>query len=62
MQPQGNFTMPESPPPGYMSEDSEYSETTALSSPSSSVGFTGEQDELFYKKKCLSSLFDYTDT
>jgi len=40
MQPQGNFTMPESPPPGYMSEDSEYSETTALSSPSSSVGFT----------------------
>merc|ERR1712142_444773 len=35
--PEGNFTIPESPPPGYMSEDSEYSESTAMSSPGSSV-------------------------
>ena len=38
----GNFTIPESPPPGYMSEDSEYSESTAMSSPGSSVSFNGE--------------------
>jgi len=40
MQPTGNFTMPESPPPGYMSEDSEYADSTVISSPSSSVGFS----------------------
>ena len=42
MQPTGNFTMPESPPPGYMSEDSEYADSTVISSPSSSVGFSGK--------------------
>lgn len=35
MQPSGNFTIPESPPPGYMSEDGEFSDAaSAMSSPS----------------------------
>ena len=39
MQPTGNFTMPESPPPGYMSEDSELDSNTNISSPSTSISF-----------------------
>ena len=43
MQPSGNFTIPESPPPGYMSEDSEYNETaSSLSSPGPSAAFSGK--------------------
>ena len=43
MQPSGNFTIPESPPPGYMSEDSEYNETaSSLSSPGPSGAFSGQ--------------------
>jgi len=41
MQPTGNFTMPESPPPGYMSEDSELDSNTNISSPSTSISFDG---------------------
>lgn len=52
MQPTGNFTIPESPPPGYMSEDGEFSDVGSnLSSPASSTNYSsGEWN------KCIVSI------
>jgi len=54
MQPSGNFTIPESPPPGYMSEDSEFSESAStLSSPGPAANFSGTCIWSTFKSCCF---------